>query len=118
RNIVLRGFNNVFSGALYMLSDHRIAGVPSLRVNFPHFIPSTNDDIERIEVVLGPGSALYGPGTSNGVMHILTKSPLTTQETSVSLTGGERSLLHGTFRTSQLVSENFGIKLSGQYLQA
>src|SRR5687768_729615 len=59
-NVVARGFNNVFSGALYALTDHRIAGVPSLRVNLLHFIPSTDDDVERMEVVLGPGSALYG----------------------------------------------------------
>ena len=76
-NVVARGFNNVFSGALYMLSDHRIAGVPSLRVNLMHFVPSTNEDLESIEVVLGPGAALYGPNTANGVLHMLTRSPLT-----------------------------------------
>ena len=117
-NVVARGFNNVFSGALYMLSDHRIAGVPSLRVNLMHFVPSTNEDLERIEVVLGPGAALYGPNTANGVLHMLTRSPLTSQGTTVSLIGGERSLMQGSFRTSHLVGENFGIKVSGQYMQA
>ncbi len=75
-NVVVRGFNNIFSGALHALTDHRLAGVPSLRVNLLHFIPSNNEDIDRMEVVLGPGSALYGPNTANGVLHILTKSPL------------------------------------------
>lgn len=117
-NVVARGFNNVFSGSLYMLSDHRIAGVPSLRVNLLHFSPSTNEDLERIEVVLGPGSALYGPNTANGVLHMLTRSPLTSQGTTVSLTGGERSLFQGSFRTAHLINENLGVKLSGQYLQA
>lgn len=117
-NVVARGFNNVFSGSLYMLSDHRIAGVPSLRVNLMHFIPTTNEDIERMEVVLGPGSALYGPGTANGVVHILTRSPLTSPGTSLSITGGERSLFHGVLRTAHRLSDNFGVKLSGQYLQA
>ncbi|MEX2569893.1 MAG: TonB-dependent receptor, partial [Gemmatimonadota bacterium] len=117
-NVVARGFNNVFSGGLYMLSDHRIAGVPSLRVNLMHFVPTTNEDLERIEVVLGPGSALYGPGTANGVLHMLTRSPLTSQGTTLSLIGGERSLLQGSFRTAHLVSDDFGIKLSGQYMQA
>lgn len=117
-NVVARGFNNVFSGSLYMLSDHRIAGVPSLRVNLMHFIPITNEDIERMEVVLGPGSALYGPGTANGVVHILTRSPLTSPGTSLSITGGERSLFHGVLRTAHRLSDNFGVKLSGQYLQA
>ncbi|MGH7553886.1 MAG: TonB-dependent receptor, partial [Longimicrobiales bacterium] len=116
--VVIRGFNNIFSGALHTLTDNRIAGIPSLRVNLMHFIPQTNEDIDRMEVVLGPGSALYGPNTANGVLHILTKSPLDEQGTTFSLTGGEQSVGHGTFRTSHLFGDNFGIKVSGQYLRA
>ncbi len=117
-SVVLRGFNNVFSGSLHALTDNRIAGVPSLRVNVLHFIPSTDDDVERMEVVLGPGAALYGPNTADGVLHVITKSPLDYQGTSMSLAGGSQSLFNGSFRTSHLLGDNFGIKLSGQYLQA
>ena len=116
-NVVVRGFNNIFSGSLHLLTDHRLAGVPSLRVNLMHFIPSTNEDVERMEVVLGPGSALYGPNTANGVVHILTKSPLTSQGTTVTIGGGERSVWDGSFRTAFLLGDNFGFKLSGQYVQ-
>jgi iron complex outermembrane receptor protein len=116
--VVVRGFNNIFSGALHTLTDNRIAGIPSLRVNLMHFIPQTNDDIDRMEVVLGPGSALYGPNTANGVLHILTKSPLDEQGTTVSLTGGERSVGQGLFRTAHMLGENFGFKVSGQYVRA
>ena len=118
-NVVVRGFNNIFSGALHALTDYRLAGVPSLRVNLLHFIPSTNEDIDRMEVVLGPGSALYGPNTANGVVHILTRSPLdsASQGTTVTLGGGERSVFQGSFRTSHLVNRNFGVKFSGQYLR-
>ena len=112
-NVVVRGFNNIFSGALYILTDHRIAGVPSLRVNLMHFIPATDQDIEKMEVVLGPSSALYGPNTANGVVHVLTKSPLTSQGTSVTLGGGERSLFQGSFRSAFLLRENLGIKVLG-----
>jgi iron complex outermembrane receptor protein len=55
--IVVRGFNNVASGALMALSDYRYIAVPSLRINVFNFVPVTNDDLERIEVVRGPGSA-------------------------------------------------------------
>jgi outer membrane receptor for ferrienterochelin and colicins len=116
-NVVARGFNNIFSGSLYTLTDHRIAGVPSLRVNLMHLVPLTNEDIERIEVVLGPGSALYGPNTANGVLHIFTRSPLVEQGTAASIAGGERSLFTGSARTAHLLNENFGIKVSGQYLR-
>ena len=74
--VVVRGFNNIFSGATLTLTDNRIAGVPSLRANVLHLNPTSNLDIERIEVVLGPGSALYGPNAANGVIHTITKSPI------------------------------------------
>lgn len=116
-NVVVRGFNNIFSGSLHALTDNRIAGIPSLRVNLMHFIPQTNDDFDRMEVVLGPGSALYGPNTANGVLHILTKSTLTDPQTTFSIAGGERSALSVTGRTSQRISERFGFKVSGQYFR-
>jgi len=117
-SIVARGFNNIFSGALLMLSDHRIASVPSLRVNLAHLVPANNDDIERIEVLLGPAAALYGPNTANGVVHFFSKSPLRYQETAMTVAGGEQGLFQGTFRTSHLLTDNFGVKVSGQMLRA
>lgn len=117
-NVVARGFNNIFSGALHTLTDYRAARIPSLHVNFLHFIPQINDDLGRMEVVLGPGAALYGPNTANGVLHMLTKSPLDDQGSTFSIAGGERSLLHVTGRSAQKLSDNFGFKISGQYLQA
>jgi len=117
-NVVVRGFNNIFSGALHTLTDHRIAGVPSLRVNVMNFVPAVDDDLERIEVVLGPGAALYGPNTANGVLHMMTRSPLGESRTSVTVMGGEQRLFGGTFRASRPLGASFGVKLSGQYLQA
>lgn len=117
-NVVVRGFNNVFSGALHTLTDNRIAGVPSLRLNALHFIPANDDDIDRMEVVLGPGAALYGPNTANGVLHIVTKSPLDAPGSTVSIAGGEQSLLHAQFRTAHRLSDQLGFKISGQYMQA
>lgn len=117
-NVVARGFNNIFSGALHALTDYRIAGVPSLRVNFLQFVPANNEDIARMEVVLGPGAALYGPNTADGILHILTKSPLDEQRTTAVFGGGSQGVLTGEFRTSHLLTPNFGIKVSGQYLRA
>ncbi|MYE90505.1 TonB-dependent receptor plug domain-containing protein [Candidatus Poribacteria bacterium] len=110
--VVVRGFNNVFSGTLLSLVDNRIARVPSLRLNAYSLIPTSSEDIEQIEVVSGPGSALYGPNSANGVMHILTKSPFTSQGTTVSFGGGERSVLMGSLRHAGVINETFGYKLS------
>ena len=130
-NMVARGFNGVFSGALLVLTDNRIARVPSLRLNAYSLLPVTNDDIERIEVVLGPGSALYGPNSANGVMHILTKSPFDARGTVVSIGGGGRDFLNisnrapgggrniylASFRHASVLSPKVGFKISGQYYQ-
>mgnify|MGYP001257477810 FL=1 len=113
-NVVARGFNNIFSGAMLTLTDNRIARVPSLRLNAYNFIPVTNDDIERIELVLGPGSALYGPNSANGVMHVITRSPLDQQGTNVNVGLGERSVQRFSARHAGKIGENLGYKLSLQ----
>ena len=114
-NIVIRGFNNVFSGALLVLTDNRIARVPSLRYNAYGFIPVTDDDIERIEIVSGPGSALYGPNSASGIMHIITKSPFSSEGTNVSIGGGERNLILMSFRHAGSLKNRYGYKISGRY---
>ena len=115
--VVVRGFNNVFSGALLSLVDNRIASVPSLRVNSYNFVPTISEDIEQIEVVSGPGAALYGPNSANGVVHIVTRSPFTSQGTTISLGGGERSILFGSLRHAGVVNDTIGYKLSGNYFR-
>lgn len=116
-NVVVRGFNNVFSGAMLTISDYRYATVPSLRVNTPYLIPTPNEDVGQIEVVLGPGAALYGPNAANGVMHIISRSPFESQGTTVSLGGGSRSVLRGAVRHAGVVGERFGYKVTGQILR-
>ena len=111
-NIAARGFNGAFSGSLLMLQDNRFATVPSLRVNVPFLLTSTNEDIERIEVVLGPAAALYGPGSANGVLHVITKSPFTSQGTTLTLDVGDRSTFRRAVRTAGVLSPMFGYKLS------
>jgi iron complex outermembrane receptor protein len=115
--VVARGFNNVSSGALLVLTDNRYASVPSLRINVYNFIPLTNEDVERIEIVRGPGAALYGPNATDGVLHIIARSPFDAPGTTVSLAVGERSLLHAQFRHAGTIGDRFGVKLSGQLMR-
>lgn len=116
-NIVSRGFNNAFSGSMLMLQDYRFAGVPSLRVNVPFLFTGTNEDIDRMEVLLGPASALYGPNSGNGVLHVITKSPFASQGTTVSLDGGERSVLRAGLRHASKLNDKMAFKLSGEYMR-
>lgn len=119
-NVVTRGFNNVFSGAVLTMVDNRVASVPSLRVNSTQMIPGNSNDISSIEVLKGPASAIYGPFSSNGVIHILTKSPLDLEknsETKVSFGAGQRDLLNTSVRTAGKINNNLGYKISMNYLR-
>lgn len=113
--VVLRGFNNTFSGATYVLTDYRQAAVPSVGVNFHSSMPTTSVDIERIEVVRGPGSALYGAGVDNGVIHYITKDPFTHRGTTVSVTGGQRSQRGLEGRVAHVFGQKLGVKVVGQH---
>ncbi len=113
--VVIRGFNDLLSGSLLSLIDYRITRIPAIRLNAFQLIPTSNDDIERIEVVSGPASALYGPNSANGVMHVITKSPFDSKGTKVSVGGGERNVLIGTIRHAGVFSDKIGYKFSVQH---
>jgi iron complex outermembrane receptor protein len=118
REVVLRGFNNAFSGAAYVLTDYRRSAVPSLAVNAFNMMPISNIDIERIEVVRGPGSALYGPGVDEGVIHFITKDPFTSPGTTVAISGGNQSYINGQLRHAGVMGSRLGYKITGLYSQA
>jgi len=118
REIVMRGFNNAFSGAAYILTDNRRAAVPSLDVNLHSIMPNMAIDLEKVEIVRGPGSALYGAGVDAGVIHYISKDPFTYPGTTFSFSGGERSSVAGHFRHAGVLGENVGYKITGQYAQA
>lgn len=73
--IAVRGFNNAFSSNTYTMVDHREAFNPALGLVAYSGLPIDALDIDRIEVVRGPGSALYGPGADQGVIQFITKDP-------------------------------------------
>jgi outer membrane receptor for ferrienterochelin and colicins len=120
RELVLRGFNNAFSGATYVLTDYRQAAVPSLAVNIYSVMGTQSADIDRIEVVRGPGSALYGAGVDAGVVHFITKDPFAHPGTTISVMGGEQSMFGVDFRHAGVFgpSKNIGYKLTGSIAQA
>jgi outer membrane cobalamin receptor len=68
--------------------------VDGIRMNSPRdggfdlsLIPVSIDDIDRIEVLRGPGSALYGSDAMGGVINVITKKPTATQNT-IKVTAG------------------------------
>ncbi|NBC87453.1 MAG: TonB-dependent receptor [Bacteroidetes bacterium] len=117
REIVLRGFNNAFSGDTYVLTDYREAAVPGLDANLFAIMPLPSVDVERVEVVRGPGSALYGPGVANGVVHFFSRDPFEDPSVTVSAIGGTRAYAGAEMRAAGFV-DDFGFKVTGRYARA
>lgn len=98
-----RGFNNAFNAKILSMTDGRnsmMAGGSGL----PSGIMNTviKEDIDRIEVVLGPNSALYGPNAHNGIVNTITKDPRRFQGTTVALNAGNQSVFSARLRHAQV----------------
>ncbi|SHK17208.1 TonB-dependent receptor [Rhodothermus profundi] len=115
--VSLRGFNSVFVAKTYALVDYRQATTPSLAINAFSAMPIAPIDLARVEVVRGPNSALYGAGVEQGVIHFITKDPLTYPGTSVMIGGGERSIIQGALRHAGVINDRLGYKIVGYYSQ-
>ena len=113
--IVLRGFNDAFSRSTHVLTDYRKAAVASIGVNLHNVMPSLAIDTERIEVVRGPGSALYGPGVDSGVIHYISKDAFNYPGATISIAGGQRSMLNVQGRVATVLGTNLGVKVIGSY---
>ena len=116
--VTMRGFNEVFVARTYILVDHRQGVTPSLGANVFGSMPISPLDLAQVEVVRGPGSALYGPGVEQGVIHFITKDPLTFPGTSVMIGAGERSVFQGSVRHAGNLQGRFGYKVVGYYSRA
>ncbi len=116
--IVLRGFNNVFSRTTHILTDYRKAGAASVGVNLNNIMPGLAMDTERVEVVRGPGSALYGPGGDTGVIHYISKDAFNYPGTTISVSGGQQSMFNVQGRIATVLGQRVGVKLIGNYAVA
>ncbi|MYE05277.1 MAG: TonB-dependent receptor [Bacteroidetes bacterium SB0662_bin_6] len=116
--IVLRGFNNVFTGATYVMTDYRRAAVASLGLNHYGLMPISQIDLERVEVVRGPGSALFGAGVDAGVIHFISKDPFTHPGTTVRVGGGLRNALTASLRHAGVAGGKLGYKVVADFQRA
>ncbi len=74
-SVGMRGVNGLQANNILILVDGRPIYSPVRNTNQCALIPEVPGDIERIEVVRGPGSVLYGSNAFSGVVNIITRSP-------------------------------------------
>lgn len=79
-------------------------------------LPLNFNEIAQVEVVRGPGSAVWGANALGGVINLITKSPWEAAGTSVALGAGELSTLYGAV-THAVGGERTGYKISASYYE-
>jgi iron complex outermembrane receptor protein len=93
-----RGFNGQDANKLLVMIDGRTAYSPIVSGVFWEDLDVVLEDIERIEVIRGPGAALWGTNAVNGVINIITKKAKDTQGGLVSAGGGNLDEGFGLFQ--------------------
>ena len=101
-----RGFNDRFAGKLLVLIDGRAVFNTVFNGVFWDSQDYLLEDIDRIEVIRGPGGTLYGANAVNGVINIITKSAEQTQGGYVNGGGGSQDTGFGAARWGQKLGEN------------
>jgi iron complex outermembrane receptor protein len=115
-NIEMRAGSGVFGTSTFPILDYRYLVTPSAGSFLSYQTGLSNIDIERIEVVRGAASALYGPGVTSGVVHFLTKKPIDYPGTTVEMYGGNLSSVGGSVRhAARNESKTFGYKINARY---
>ncbi|NMM47275.1 TonB-dependent receptor [Marinigracilibium pacificum] len=112
-----RGFNSAFNVRMLQLNDGRNGMLPG-GTGLPAGVYNTiiKEDIERMEVIVGPASALYGPNAHAGVVNTITKDPRSSEGTTLVLGGGNQSQFSVRGRHAQVIGESpLSFKVNFEY---
>ena len=74
------------------------------------------EDIEKMEIVLGPQTALYGPNAHNAVINIITKDPRRYEGTTLAISAGSQNQLSGRIRQAAKINNKWAYKMTGEYV--
>lgn len=110
-----RGFSSVNSEKLLVLSDTRSIYTPLVSGVAWDVQDYLLEDIERIEVIRGPGAALWGSNAVNGVINITTRSAEDTQDLYVEAGGGSEEEVISGLRYGGKVGESGFFRVFGKY---
>ena len=112
-----RGFNGRFANKLLVLIDGRTVYTPFFSgVNWD-VQDTLLEDIDRIEVIRGPGASLWGANAVNGVINIISKTADQTQGSYAMAGGGSTEKVMAGFRYGGRIAESISYRLYAKYFE-
>ena len=113
-SISSRGFNSRFANKLLVLIDGRSVYTPLFSGVYWDIQDVMLEDIERIEVIRGPGATVWGANAVNGVINIITRTAVESQGNLVSVAAGNEDRLITAYRYGGKISDQLGFRISGK----
>jgi iron complex outermembrane receptor protein len=112
-----RGFNSSFNNRMLMMEDGRIATLSESGLPVGSLTTIPKVDLAGVEVLVGPGSALYGPDASSGVLTLQTKDPRQFPGQTLEVSGGSKGYYDAQTRIAG-VRGSLGYKVTAEYQAA
>ncbi|MBN1869186.1 MAG: TonB-dependent receptor [Candidatus Omnitrophica bacterium] len=114
--VSVRGEAGTLTNNLLVLVDGAVVFNPAFNGTRWHAIPVTLDEIERVEIIRGPGGVLYASNAVLGVVNIITKSSRAKEKNSVEAKGGSLTYNGEAFGVNhQFKEEKWGVRGYGQH---
>lgn len=115
----IRGFNSNFNAKNLQVTDGRFSTLIATGLPLGPLNTTIKEDIERVELILGPNATLYGPNAHNGLLNTITKDPRTSAGTTIAInpgvSGDGKGFFSGRLRHAQVLSDKFAFKVTGEY---
>ncbi|HSB76317.1 MAG TPA: TonB-dependent receptor, partial [Terriglobales bacterium] len=113
--ISIRGFNSMSNNKLLVLIDGRSVYYPTYSNVFWNVQDVVLEDVQRVEVIRGPGASLWGSNAVNGVINIVTKNAKDTEGTLVTAGGGTFDQAFGSARYGGRLGSAGYYRVFGKY---
>lgn len=115
----IRGFNSNFNAKNLQVTDGRFSTLVATGLPLGPLSSTIKEDIEQVELILGPNSTLYGPNAHNGLLNTITKDPRKYQGTTLTLnpgmTGDGDAYFSARIRHAQALNDKFAFKVTAEY---